>query len=152
MNTFYIKKELKPKLMELYKKLDAYDEVKGVLKKLQENGIKTAILSNGCYEMLNMAVESSGIGGFLDAVISVEKIKRFKPCMKVYDMANKKFGVNSNEVVFFSSNGWDIAGAKSFGFNTIWVNRFSKQTDILNSKPDYIAISLENALEILKIK
>ena len=148
MKTYDIKVELKENLMDLYKKLDAYKEVENVLKKLQERGIKTAILSNGSYDMLNDATQTSGIKKYLDEVISVEEIERFKPSKEVYEMVNNKFGIKDNKkIVFFSSNGWDIAGATSYGFNTIWVNRFNKEVEELDFKPRFIVENLEEAIK-----
>ncbi|MGL4655627.1 MAG: haloacid dehalogenase type II [Sarcina sp.] len=142
MDTYKVDKNLKDSLMDLYKKLDAYPEVIEILKSLKERGIKTAILSNGSYDMLNDAVETSNIKNYLNDVLSVEEIKIFKPNKKVYKMVNDKFGVENKEVMFFSSNGWDIAGASSYGFNTTWINRFNKEIDNLNSKPTYVVSNL----------
>ncbi|MGL5066692.1 MAG: haloacid dehalogenase type II [Sarcina sp.] len=146
MQTYKINVKLKDKLMDLYRRLDAYEEVLEVLNDLQSRGIKTVILSNGSYEMLNDAVSSSRIDKYLDKVLSVEKIEKFKPNKEVYQMVNDEFKVNSKEVVFFSSNGWDIAGATSCGFNTIWINRFKKEVDELDSKPNQIAENLRQAI------
>ncbi|MGL4761586.1 MAG: haloacid dehalogenase type II [Sarcina sp.] len=146
MQTYKINVKLKDKLMDLYRRLDAYEEVLEVLNDLQSRGIKTVILSNGSYEMLNDAVSSSRIDKYLDKVLSVEKIEKFKPNKEVYQMVNDEFKVNSKEVVFFSSNGWDIAGATSYGFNTIWINRFKKEVDELDSKPNQIAENLRQAI------
>ena len=146
MKTYSINTELKDRLMDLYRGLDAYEEVSGILKELKERGIKTVILSNGSYDMLNDAVKTSKIDRYLDEVLSVEEIQKFKPNKEVYQMVNDKFNVGNKEVVFFSSNGWDIAGATSFGFNTIWVNRFGKVVDELKSKPNKIVSNLKEGI------
>lgn len=147
MRTYKIDMNLKNKLMELYKKLDAYSEVIDVLKELKSKKIKIAILSNGSYDMLNDAVDTSKIKEYIDEVISVEEIKSFKPNKKVYDMIYDKFRIERESVMFFSSNGWDIAGAASYGFNTTWVNRFKKEIEELKSKPKFVVPNLKVGIE-----
>lgn len=122
---------LREKLLGLYFKLDAYAEVPDVLKTLKAAGLKTAILSNGSFDMLNSAVDNAGIGGSLDDVMSVEELGIFKPHRSVYQMAVDKLGVEAGRICFMSSNGWDAAAAATFGFKVVWVNRFSQPQERL---------------------
>ena len=115
---------LKQRLMDLYKELAAYDEVKRVLTDLKKKNIVCAILSNGSLSMLNSAVKSAEIQYHIDAILSVDKIGVFKPKSEVYNMVVTQYECDRKSVLFVSSNGWDIAGATHFGFNTFWVNRF----------------------------
>lgn len=149
MKSYNIDIALKDKLMSSYMELEAYSEVIEVLKTLKEKGISTAILSNGSNDMLEAAVENSKLYNYLDKVFSVEEIEKFKPNREVYKIINNKMNVENNEVVFFSSNGWDIAGAASYGFNTIWINRFSKQIDNLDSKPSIVVKDLKEAIKFI---
>ncbi len=130
--------ELRDRLLQLYWELQSYQEVKDVLTTLKARGFNTAILSNGSPDMLNAAVTSAGLEATLDAVLSVEDVGVFKPNARVYDMVNSRFETTSNQVMFVSSNGWDIAGASAFGFNTAWVNRASDPIDRLMAHPDHI--------------
>ena len=84
-------------------------------------GLGTAILSNGSPEMLEVGVSNSNLGKVLDWIISVDTIKIFKPSPKVYQMAIDQLGCNKEEILFFSSNAWDVSGAATFGFQTVWV-------------------------------
>lgn len=149
MKSYNIDIVLKDKLMSSYMELEAYSEVIEVLKTLKEKGISTAILSNGSNDMLEAAVENSKLYNYLDKVFSIEEIEKFKPNREVYKIINNKMNVENNEVVFFSSNGWDIAGAASYGFNTIWINRFSKQIDNLDSKPSIVVKDLKEAIKFI---
>lgn len=149
MKSYNIDIALKDKLMSSYMELEAYSEVIEVLKTLKEKGISTAILSNGSNDMLEAAVENSKLYNYLDKVFSVEEIEKFKPNREVYKIINNKMNIENNEVVFFSSNGWDIAGAASYGFNTIWINRFSKQIDNLDSKPSIVVKDLKEAIKFI---
>jgi len=85
--------------------------------------VRLAILSNGSPSMLAAAVDASGIGGLLDAVISVDAVRLYKPRPEVYALVTGRFGIAAESVVFVSSNRWDVMGAASFGFRPVWINR-----------------------------
>ena len=142
-------KNLRSNLLKLYLKLEAYSEVKGVLEKLKEEGFKTGILSNGSKKMLDSAVKNANISGLLDEVISVEECKVYKPSNKVYDLVEIKMGIKKEQVLFFSSNAWDMHAASNYGFNTIWVNRFNAKLERLPGKPLKIVNSLEKINKII---
>lgn len=127
--------DLRARLLQLYRELDAYPEAAGMLKILKEHGKTTAILSNGAPDMLASAVASAGIGTHLDAVLSVEAAGVFKPARAVYDMVGAHFGCDPSEVLFVSSNGWDAAAAADYGFATCWVNRSGEPVDRLPPRP-----------------
>jgi len=115
---------LRARLMEAYLSLDAYPEVPEMLRRLKAKGLRTAILSNGSPDMLDRAVRSAGIGELLDGVFSVEEAGIYKPDPRVYRLAVDRLGgVPAERVAFLSSNAWDAAGAASFGFRVVWVNR-----------------------------
>ena len=113
--------DLREALLGLYWRLPAYPEVPGMLARLKGAGLSIAILSNGSPDMLSGAVESAGIGAFLDDVLSVEAVGVFKPARAVYDLVGARFSCIPGEVLFVSSNGWDAAAASSYGFRTLWV-------------------------------
>ena len=140
MNSVKIKNEL----LDLYFKIGAFEEVEEVLEKLKKNKIKTAILSNGSYDMLNSAVANSKFDKLISEVISVDECKRFKPHRDVYQLVIDKFNINKKNCIFFSSNCWDIHGASNFGFQTVWVNRKNNIDEFLPGKVDYQVQSLEN--------
>lgn len=142
-------KNLRSNLLKLYLKLEAYSEVKGVLEKLKEEGFKTGILSNGSKKMLDSAVKNANISGLLDEVISVEECKVYKPSNKVYDLVEIKMGIKKEQVLFFSSNAWDMHAASNYGFNTIWVNRFNAKLERLPGKPLKIVNSIEKINKII---
>nr|WP_309504060.1 haloacid dehalogenase type II [uncultured Roseovarius sp.] len=130
--------ELRERLLQLYWELEAYAEVPAMLRTLKDARLNTAILSNGSPDMLDGAVKSAGLTDLLDDVLSVEDVGIFKPADVVYDMVGKRFGCARTEVLFVSSNGWDVAGAAGYGFNTAWVNRASEPVDRLPARPAHI--------------
>jgi 2-haloacid dehalogenase len=109
---------LRDRLLALYRELQAYPEVPGMLAALKAAGQQVAILSNGSPAMLEAAVASAGIGASVDAVLSVEEVGVFKPDARVYDLVGAHLGVARGEVLFVSSNGWDAAAAAHYGFRT----------------------------------
>ncbi|MGL4440845.1 MAG: haloacid dehalogenase type II [Bosea sp. (in: a-proteobacteria)] len=115
--------ELRGKLLAAYRELGAYHEVPRVLAELKARGLRTAILSNGSPDMLASAVTSAGLAPLLDAVISVHLLGTFKPPPRAYQPVLDQLGVSRDEVLFISSNRWDVAGATAFGFACLWCNR-----------------------------
>lgn len=126
---------LRAQLLAIYKECPAFPEVANCLKKLKKRGMNIAILSNGSPDMLVPAVRASGIGAYLDDVLSVEDTQIYKPHHRVYDLVWERFDVPQSEVLFASSNGWDIAGASGYGFATVWVNRHDAPPDRLWAAP-----------------
>jgi len=110
-------------LLDAYRVLDPYPEVPEVLAGLRESGARTGILSNGDHHMLNAAVRSAEIGDLLDHVLSVDAVRTFKTDPRVYALATESFETGRENIVFVSSNRWDVAGATAFGFACVWVNR-----------------------------
>ncbi len=127
---------LRAHLMELYLRLDAYPEVPEVLGVLHGRGLKTAILSNGSPTMLTAAVNSARLRGHLDAILSADRLQVYKPHPSVYQMACDQLGVDKGQVLFLSSNGWDVAGAAAFGFRVVWVNRAGQPRERLPVGPN----------------
>jgi len=138
---------LRQDLLRAYHDLACYPEVPDTLSKLKQMGLGTAILSNGSPEMLEAGVRNSKLGKFLDYIISVDIIKIFKPSPKVYQLATDQLGCNTEEILFFSSNAWDVSGAATFGFQTIWVNRFAQATERLPGTPIMEINTLDAVLE-----
>jgi 2-haloacid dehalogenase len=114
---------LKEKLLAAYRSLSAYPEVLEVLSALKQKGATLAILTNGDRDMIEDAVASAGLAGLFEALITVHEAGVFKPDRRVYALASKRFGVPLGQISFQSSNRWDVAGAKAFGFHSVWINR-----------------------------
>ena len=139
---------LRARLLQLYQELSAYPEVPIMLQTLKDKGFFTAILSNGSHDMLDAAVSSAGLDRLLDDVLSVDTVGIFKPSDQVYQMVPDRFQCARDEVLFVSSNGWDIAGAARFGFVTAWVNRAALPVDRMPGQPAHILSDLTQIPEI----
>ncbi len=127
---------LRERLMALYYNIDCFPEVPEVLKTLKNAGVTTAILSNGSPDMLEGAVQHTGIGNYLDAVLSVETVGVFKPHPSVYDIPTQHLGVSHQDISFQSSNAWDAVAAATFGMRVVWCNRYGHRPEILTADPD----------------
>jgi 2-haloacid dehalogenase len=139
--------ETRKELMESYLRLPLFLDVVPALQKL--SGYRLAILSNGSPAMLIAAVENAGVESLFTDVISVDEAKIYKPNPRAYALASSRLGVPAARTAFISSNYWDIAGAKSFGFRTAWVNRNKVSEDELGFRPDDTHDSLPAALDVL---
>lgn len=141
--------DLRHRLMASYRRLSAYDDVAPVLNKLCAAGLRTAILSNGSPEMLHAAVANAGLDEQLDAVLSVDPLKVYKPDARVYQLACDHFGLKPSAICFLSSNGWDAAGASSFGFKVAWINRAGLPVERLPGQPAATLDSMADLPDLL---
>jgi len=113
------------RIMDKYVHLDLYPDARRTLADLKQ--YKLAILSNGSSDMLNSLVRNTGLDAVLDATISIDTKRIFKPSPEAYSLIEGRLGVAPTEVMFVSSNPWDAIGAKSVGLNTIWIERVSPE-------------------------
>jgi 2-haloacid dehalogenase len=118
-----VDRALRGKLLDAYLTLDAFPDARTMLTGLKGRGAHLAILSNGTPRMLAAAVDAAGLSGLLDAILSVDAVRRYKPRSEVYALATEALAVAASDAVFVSSNRWDVMGAVSFGFKAFWVNR-----------------------------
>jgi 2-haloacid dehalogenase len=118
-----VPKALKLKLLDAYFTLDAFPDARTALRALKAKSHKTAILSNGSPNMLKGAIDAAGIAADLDAVLSVDALKMFKPRPEVYRLVTDHFNRKPGDVTFISSNRWDVMAGASVGFRALWVNR-----------------------------
>jgi 2-haloacid dehalogenase len=133
-----LREDQEKELMNDYLRLAAFPDVAAAFGK--KMAMKTGILSNGSPDMLEPLVKHSGLE--FDAVLSVDAVKVFKPAPRVYQLAVEKFGVPKEKIGFVTSNFWDAAGAKSFGFTVYWINRAGLPAERLGLQPDRVLKSL----------
>ena len=129
------------RLMQAYLSLACFPEVEGALARLADR--PRAILSNGSPAMLAAAVQSSGLGRFLDHVISVDAVRAFKPLPAVYALGPAITGIAANQLLFVSSNAWDVAGAKAYGYQVAWCNRTGAPEEELGVHADMVVSRLD---------
>ena len=130
------------RLMDGYLHLDPFSEVRQALQSLAR--YKRVILSNGSPRMLAAVVENAGLKDVFADVISVDEVKIFKPSPRVYELASRHLKLPQGAIGFISSNFWDIAGARSFGLWTCWMNRAKAPEEELGFRPDAVIASLDD--------
>ena len=149
MKAFKIDLAMRNELLNLYKKLSTFPEVKEVLNNLKKKNYKISILSNGTPALLNELVSSNNLDNFFDDIFSIEEVGIYKPDSKVYNLPIKKYQIKKDEVAFLSANTWDVSGGGNFGYNSIWVNRNKNIFDNLDYKPKNEVENLTQLLDIV---
>ena len=149
MNFYNIDNSMRSELLNLYKVLSPFTEVRDTLKKLKQSNYKLAILSNGTPDLLNELVVSNQLKDIFDDIFSVEEAGIFKPDSKVYDLPINKYNIEKNEVLFLSTNTWDVSGAGNYGYNTVWVNRNNNIFDKLDFEPNQQISNLSELLDLI---
>ena len=135
--------------MEAYLSLATFPDVGPALARL--GGVPLGILSNGSPRMLQAAVRSSGLEDTFAHVLSVDEVRVYKPSPRVYELGPRAFGLSAREILFVSSNAWDIAGAAAFGYRTCWCNRHGAPMEELGFTPDHEVERLDQIPERVEI-
>ena len=149
MNFYNIDNSMRSELLNLYKVLSPFTEVRDALNKLKQSNYKLAILSNGTPDLLNELVVNNQLKDIFDDIFSVEEVGIFKPDSKVYDIPINKYNIGKNEVLFLSANTWDVSGAGNYGYNTVWVNRNNNIFDKLDFEPKKQISNLSELLDLI---
>ncbi len=149
MKVFNIDNSLKNELLNLYKILSPYPEVKDVLTKLKGKKLKLAILSNGTPKLLEELVKNNNLNNLFDDLFSVEEVKIYKPDSRVYGLPINKYKIKPEEITFLSANTWDVSGGGNYGYNSVWVNRNKSHFDNLDYHPKNEIGNLTQLLDIV---
>ncbi len=122
-------------LLRQYRALPPHPEVRASLDTIKQRDLKLAVLSNGDTAMLNEAIAAAGLSEFFDHILSVEPVRKFKTAPEAYQLGPDAFGCPATNLLFVSSNGWDISGASWFGYKTFWINRAGAPRERLGAGP-----------------
>jgi 2-haloacid dehalogenase len=142
-----VDRALRQRLLDSYFTLGAFPDALPVLTALKKAGHATAILSNGSPDMLTAAVKAGGLDTSLDAVLSIDSLRMYKPRSEVYALVTDRFGVKPGDVTFVSSNRWDVMGSAAFGFKPVWVNRAGNPDEYPDHPPVKVIAGLSALLE-----
>ena len=149
MKFFKIDNSMRNDLLDLYKVLPPFSEVKETLNKLKKKDFKLAILSNGTPSLLGNLVKNNNLENIFDDIFSIEEVGIFKPDSKVYELPVNKYNIKKNEILFLSANTWDVSGGGNYGYNSVWVNRNKNIFDNLDYQPLDEIHDLSELLEII---
>ena len=130
-------------LMQAYLTLSTFPEIAAALQALAT--VPCSILSNGSPKMLESVVRNADLEGRFQLTLSVDKVRTYKPSLVVYQLAETHLGIRREEIGFVSSNFWDVAGGKAFGFHAYWLNRQNAPLEVLAFRPDGI---IHSAMEL----
>jgi 2-haloacid dehalogenase len=136
-------------VMAAYDEAVPFSDAADTLRRLHSRGTRCVVLTNGSMDMVGRAVDAGRIGKYLEAVLSVDKVETFKPHPRVYAMVERKTGVPPDATLLVSANGFDIAGAGHFGFQTCWVHRGDQPMDELDVTPSFVVSSLAEIPDIV---
>jgi 2-haloacid dehalogenase len=128
--------DTRDRLMHTYLELKAWPDVLPALEQFRAAGIRVAFLSNFTAAMLDAAVSNAGLARFFDPHLSTDRVRAYKPDSRAYQMALDAWHLSREEVVFCAAAGWDVAGAKWFGYRTFWLNRSQQRGEELGVQPD----------------
>jgi 2-haloacid dehalogenase len=137
-----VDKALRSRLLAAYRTLDAFTDAAETLQQLKAADRRTAILSNGTPEMLDAAIEAAKLRSMLDAVLSVATVRKYKPRREVYQLVIDAFAVAPADIIFVSSNRWDVMGALTFGFRAAWINRGGAPEEYGERPPSHVFTDL----------
>ena len=135
-------------LMQAYLSPPAFPDARPALEAL--SGSRRAILSNGSPTMLASAVQRNGMESCFVEVISVDKVKTYKPSPRVYALGTEALDLPAQDILFVSSNSWDVAGAKAFGYQVCWCNRSKAEMEPLGYTPDFVVSGLDQIPHLLQ--
>ncbi len=139
----------KRSLVEVYGQLPVWPDTAATLEALRKAGVRLAFLSNLGADMLLSNMQRNALGQWMDAPLSTDQVRAFKPSPRAYAMAPGHFGLPRDEIGFVAFGGWDALGAKWFGYRTAWINRLGVTEETLTPHPDAIARDL-SAIAVLR--
>ena len=149
MKFFKIDNSMRDDLLDLYKVLSTFSEVKETLNKLKKKDFRLAILSNGTPSLLENLIKNNNLENIFDDIFSIEEVGIFKPDSKVYELPVNKYNIKKDEILFLSANTWDVSGGGNYGYNSVWVNRNKNIFDNLDYQPLDEIHDLSELLEII---
>ena len=141
--------EARTRLLNSYLQLKAWPDTIKALRKLRSSGVKIITIANFSTKMLRANADNAGISDLFDELLSTEVNATFKPDPKAYELGLKRLHLKKEEIVFAAFGGWDVFGAKSFGYRTYWVNRFSLPGERLGTEPDGSSTDLDGLLKFV---
>ena len=138
------------RLMSSYLELKAWPDVPLALESLKRAGLRLAVLSNATPDILDAGIRNSELAGVFEHVLSTDKIRTYKPAPNAYQLAMDAFGIRKEEILFVAFAGWDVAGAKSFGYTTFWANRQNLPGERLGVSADGVGKDLNDLVGFVR--
>ena len=141
--------EQKRHLLDSYLHLTPWPDTLDTLRRLRESGIRVIALANFSPEMLRSNADNAGLTNLFDALVSTDANHTYKPDPRAYGLGMDRLHLTKQDIVFAAFGGWDAAGAKSFGYATVWVNRFNQPAEELGVRPDQTVADLSGLIDFV---
>ncbi len=138
------------RLMNAYLQLNAWPDTVAALRQLKEMDLQLCLLSNMTPTMLSTNVKHAGLEPYFDAIISTDQASTYKPDPKAYQLGVDRLGLGREEILFTAFAGWDVAGAKWFGYPTYWVNRAGASMETLGVAADGVGRNLSDLVAYMR--
>ena len=135
-----------------YDAMNAWPDVIPALQKIKKETIKICFLSNMTAEMLHRGIENANLKEYFDFVISTDEAQTYKPSPKAYQMGVETLKLRKEEILYVPFAGWDMAGAKWFGYPTFWLNRMNALSENLGVQEDGQGANLNEAFEFVRTR
>lgn len=142
----------KQRWLQIYHQLPTWPEVPAVLQRCRKLGIRLAFLSNLTEAMLADCLDRAGLREAFEFLLSTDRVQAYKPSPRAYEMAPAAFGLQREEIAFVASAGWDAAGAKWFGYPTLWIQRQAQPNERLGVQADVAATDLGALLPFINAR
>ena len=137
------------RLLNAYLHLELWPDAADAMRQLHESGIRIITIADFSPAMLRSNAEHAGLTRLFDALVSTDANHTYKPDPRAYRLGMDRLHLEKHDIVFAAFGGWDAAGAKSFGYPTVWVNRFNQPVEELGIRPDRICVDLSCLLEFV---
>jgi 2-haloacid dehalogenase len=142
----YLTPDDKRDLLDAFLRLTLWPDSVDGLRRLQASGIRIIALANFSPAMLRA---NAGIADLFDALVSTDANHTYKPDPRAYALGLERLGLAKEDIVFVAFAGWDAAGAKAFGYQTFWVNRFNQPIEELATRPDGTSTNLDGLIDFV---
>ena len=139
-------------LCQEYLRIQPFPEVPEALRRLNALGLPLAILSNGSTHSIRTVVQHSGLEHAFAHLISVDAVEIFKPHPRVYELAERRLALQRSDILFVSSNAWDAAGARHYGYPACWVNRSGGCFGELGQQPDHVVTGIDALAALMEAR
>jgi 2-haloacid dehalogenase len=136
-------------LLDAYQHLTPWPDTADALRQLRAAHVRVIALANFSPAMLRANAEHAGLAGLFDALVSTDANHTYKPDPRAYRMGLERLRLPKDRVVFAAFGGWDAAGAQSFGYPTVWVNRFDQPREELGVVPSWTVPDLNGLLDVV---
>ncbi len=139
----------KDRLLDAHRRLAPWPDAADGLRRLRASGIRVITIANFSPAMLRDNADHAGLTGLFDALVSTDANHTFKPDARAYQLGVDRLGLAKEDIVFAAFGGWDAAGAKTFGYPTVWVNRFNQPLEELGVQPDRIVGDMNGLIDFV---